>query len=156
MAIANTLQRFMTSGGVRYEVLTHPRSYSSSETAESAHIPGDRLAKAVLLVDENGYVLAVLPSTHRIALGQLDRLLQRHLGLATEEEVARLFRDCEVGAIPPFGTAYGIETILDDSLLEQPDIYFEAGDHEELIHLSGEQFRQLVAGVPHARFSRHV
>ncbi len=156
MAIANTLERFMANSGIHYEVLTHPRSHSSSETAESAHIHGDRLAKAVLLEDENGYVLAVLPSTHRIAQGQLDRLLQRHLGLATEQELARVFWDCELGAIPPFGTAYGIETILDESLLEQPDIYFEAGNHEELIHLSGEQFRQLVAGVPHARFSRHA
>lgn len=156
MAIATTLHDFIRSEGIRYDVLTHPRTFSSSRTAEVAHIPGDRLAKAVLLEDENGYLLAVLPASHRIALGELHRLLQRQLGLATEEEITAVFRDCEPGAIPPFGTAYGIETILDDSLLEQPEVYFEAGDHEEVIHVSGEQFRDLVAGIRHARFSRHA
>lgn len=156
MTIAHTLHDFMRSEGIRYDILTHPRTYSSSRTAEAAHVPGDRLAKAVLLEDENGYLLAVLPASHRIALGELHRLLQRQLGLATEEEIAAVFPDCEPGAIPPFGTAYGIETILDDTLLEQPEVYFEAGDHEELIHVSGEQFRALVAGARHARFSRHA
>jgi len=82
--------------------------------------------------------------------------LQRNLGLATENELAGLFKDCELGAIPPIGPAYGIEIVVDDSLLQEDDVYFEAGDHEELIHVSGKQFQDLVAGARHGHFSRHV
>jgi len=155
MAISNSLRNFMLTEGVKYDVLNHAHTSCSSETAEAAHVPGDRLAKAVLLEDENGYVLAVLPASHRLALGALHNALQRRLGLATEDEVSELFRDCELGAIPPFGEPYGIETVLDDSLLEQPEVYFESGDHEELIRVSGDQFRRLLAGWPHGSFSRH-
>lgn len=156
MDIANSLRNFMLTEGVKYDVLRHAHTSCSSETAEAAHIPGDRLAKAVLLEDESGYVLAVLPASRRLALGALHHALQRRLGLATEDEVGELFRDCELGAVPPFGEAYGIETVLDDSLMEQPEVYFESGNHEELIRVSGDQFRRLLAGWPHGPFSRHV
>ena len=82
--------------------------------------------------------------------------MQRNLGLATESELAGLFQDCAPGAIPPIGPAYGIETLVDESLLQMDDVYFEAGDHEELIHLSGKQFRELLAGARHGRYSYHV
>ncbi len=156
MAISNSLRNFMLTEGVHYDVLCHTHTSCSNETAEAAHVPGDRLAKAVLLEDEDGYVLVVLPASHRLALGALHNALQRRLGLATEGEVGELFRDCELGAIPPFGEPYGIETVLDDSLLEQPEVYFESGDHEELVRVSGEQFRRLLAGWPHGPFSQHA
>ncbi len=156
MPIANSLRNFMLTEGVKYGVLPHSHTSTSSETAQAAHVPGDRLAKAVLLEDDNGYLLAVLPASHRLELGALHHALHRRLGLATEGEVGALFRDCELGAIPPFGAAYGIDTILDDSLMDQPEVYFEAGDHEELVRLSGEQFCQLLAGGRHGRISRHA
>ncbi|MHB8745340.1 MAG: aminoacyl-tRNA deacylase [Gammaproteobacteria bacterium] len=156
MAIANRLRQYMKEQGVEFEVIRHPRSGSSMQSAEVAHIPGDKLAKAVVLEDEQGYLMAVVPATHRIELGALHRELRRELGLATEREIRELFWDCQSGAIPPTGAAYGIETILDDSLADKADVYFEAGDHEELVHVSAEQFRNLMAGIDHARISSRI
>lgn len=156
MAIASTIKQFLKEHHVAYDVVVHPRTLSSMETAAEAHVPGNRLIKCVVIEDEAGYLMVALPSTHRLELGQLHRQLQRNFGLATERELAELFKDCEVGAIPPLGAAYGIETLVDDSLLEQDDIYFEAGDHEELIHVSGKQFQNLLAGARHGRYSYHV
>ena len=155
MAIANRLRQYMKEQGVKFEVIRHPHTGSSMQSAELAHIPGDKLAKAVLLEDEQGYLMAVVPATHRLELGALHRELRRQLGLATEREIRELFWDCEAGAIPPTGAAYGIETIIDESLSEKPDVYFEGGDHEELVHVSGDQFRNLMAGVGHAHISSH-
>ena len=156
MAIANRLRQYMQERGVKFEVIRHPRSDSSMQSAAAAHIPGDRMAKAVLLEDEQGYLMAVVPATHRLELGALHRELHRQLGLATEREIQELFWDCASGAIPPAGAAYGIETIFDDSLTEMPDVYFEAGDHEELVHVDAEQFRNLMTGTEHARISSHL
>jgi len=157
MAMAETLTRYLQTQDVSYDLLHHAHTATSMEAAQAAHIPGDQLAKTVLLEDESGFVVAVLPATHRIDLGESHRQMNRRLGLATESEMSQLFTDCELGAVPPIGTAYGIDTIVDDSLAEQVEVYFDAGDHEQLVHVSGEAFSNLLGGkVAYANFSRHV
>lgn len=157
MAIASRIQDYMAEHGCHYEVLTHAHSHNSMQTAQLAHVPGERLAKSVMLEDdEGGFVMAVIPSSHHVRLGQLSRELNRPLHLATEDELPALFSDCERGAIPPVGMAYGISTVVDDSLAEQPDVYFEAGDHELLIHMEREDFMHLMDGAAHGRFCDHT
>jgi Ala-tRNA(Pro) deacylase len=147
---------FLKQHAVEYELINHPHSVSSLHTAQVAHVPGDQLAKSVLLEDESGYLMAVIPSTHRVDLGTLHHRLQRRVGLAIEREVTELFPDCDPGAIPAIGPAYRVATIIDDALLDEPDVYFEAGDHEALVHVSGQAFGTMMAGVPHARFTHHI
>jgi Ala-tRNA(Pro) deacylase len=154
MTIATRLKWYLDSHGVDYEVVHHARSNSSLESARAAHVPGGRLAKCVLLEDTRGYVLAVLPASCRIEMKELRWELGRNLALASEAELAGLFSDCELGALPALGDAYGIPTVVDDSLLRLPDLYLEAGDHEDLVHVSGSAFRELLRGSAHARFGR--
>jgi Ala-tRNA(Pro) deacylase len=78
------------------------------------------------------------------------------VGLAIESEVGELFRDCDPGAIPAIGAAYRVDTIVDDALLQQPHVYFEAGDHEALVHMTGQAFAAMMANVPHGSFTHHV
>src|ERR1700733_8945904 len=126
MSMSATLQDCLHSRGSRYEIVRHPYSHSSVETAAAAHIPGDRLAKTVLLEDEHGYVAAVLPSTYAVRLSELWAQTGRHpLGLAKEVDLRELFKDGAAGAPPPVCTAYGMYTYLDESLVSQPDVYFE-------------------------------
>ena len=154
MAIASTVSDYLAEHDVAYDVLTHRHTASSGETAEASHVPGTRLAKSVIVEDDQGYLMVVLPSNRQVNFGELHRQLNRNLGLATEGELVKLFADCEVGALPAMGPAYGMETIVDDVLAEQPDIYFEAGDHEQLIHVSAETFQLLMGDrIRHGRFS---
>jgi len=153
MSIASRLQQFMDSEGVAYDAVTHAQTMTSAGSAHAAHVPGMRVAKPVVLHHERGYALAVVPSTHRVELGSLQGLLGGHLGLATEEEAARLFDDCALGAIPPIGAAYGLAVFLDESLDDAPELYFEGGDHTTLVHVSGEAFRALTKDARRARFS---
>ena len=154
MSIAMTVSDYLAEHDVAYDVLTHPHTATSGETAEASHVPGNRLAKSVILGDEMGYLMVVLPSNRQVDLGELHRQLNRNLGLVTESELGRLFNDCETGALPAMGPAYGLETVVDDLLAEQPDIYFEAGDHEQLIHVSAETFQMLLGDrIQHGQFS---
>jgi Ala-tRNA(Pro) deacylase len=91
-----------------------------------------------------------------VDLGAVHRQLNRRLGLATDRELTDLFKDCEPGAIPPLGRAYGLETILDESLNGWQDVYFEGGDHVALVHVTGEDFLRLMADAPRGEFSHHV
>ena len=156
MSIAAKLSDYLSRAGVPYEVLSHAPTKTSSETAEVAHVTGERVAKAVVLHDERGYVLAVVPSSHRVELDSLQSLLKRRLSLATEGEIAGLFPDCERGAVPALGAAYGLGTVVDDSLKTQPDVYFEAGDHRTLVHVNASDFASLLVDAGYGRFSHHV
>ena len=153
MAIAATVQRFLEENSVGYELVPHPHTGSSHETAEAAHVSEDHIAKAVMVRDAAGYAMVVVPASNWVDVEHLRQELDREVHLATEEDFARLFSDCEAGAAPPLGPAYAIETFLDQALLSLANVYFEAGDHEHLVHTSGDDFRTLLAGVRHGYFS---
>jgi Ala-tRNA(Pro) deacylase len=156
MTIAASVQQCLAREGVDYDVIAHERTRDSNHSAQAAHIPGDRLAKCVMLADDNGYLMAVVPATHKVDLGAVHRRLNRELGLATDRELLELFKDCEPGALPPLGLAYGINAILDESLVDAADIYFEAGDHRALVHMSGRDFLKLMANAPRRTISHHL
>lgn len=153
MTIAKQLEWFLEAAGVDYEILPHPHSSHSLQTARRGRIPLHCLAKPVLLEDEYGYVMAVVPAARRVDIERLGAQLHRQLELATEAEVADLFRDCERGAMPALGAPYRIPTVYDESLAGLSDVYFEAGDHDELVHLSGPDFLELLSDSLHGRFS---
>ena len=153
MAMALTLRKFLAEHGIAYDILSHPHTSSSMNTAEAAHIPGNNLAKSVILEDEDGYLMAVIPATHHVKIGKVNHAVNRHMGLATESELETLFSDCELGAIPAIGQAYKMDTIVDENLQRCSDIYLEAGDHEDLIHIKGSSFRKLMKNSRHATIS---
>jgi Ala-tRNA(Pro) deacylase len=147
MAIAAQLLTYLAAQGAAYDVLEHPPTISAKETAHQARVPSDHMLKAVLLRDRNGYMLAVLPASDRLDLGRLRISLHRRVRLATENEIATQFSDCMPGAIPALGAAYHVDMLVDDSLGNRPDVYFEGGDHRSLIHMKGADFWQLAAGA---------
>lgn len=153
MGMAITLREYLDRKGVGFDLVEHEYAPSSSRAAAAAHLSGDQVAKAVLLVDDSGYLLAAVPATHRIQLGLLHRCYRRHFGLATEEDLETLFDDCECGAVPPLGEPYGLDVLVDMHLARCRDIYFEAGDHREFVHMRGQDFRALLEGADHGYFS---
>lgn len=153
MTIAKTVIDCLQKDSVAYDVVAHRRTVRARDTARCVPVPPERVAKAVVLSDGKRYLMAVIPASKYVSLKTLSKKLKRDLSLAREDQLAPVFRDCRRGAIPPLGPAYGMETIVDDSLVGQPEVYFEAGDHEELIRVSGEQFLSLLRQARHGQFS---
>lgn len=153
MAIAKRLERFLEASGLPYEVRSHPRSVHSAQTARRSGVPLASLAKPVLLSDEYGYVLAVVPAARRVDLARLGAQLHRRLELATEAEIDGLFRDCEPGALPALGQPWEIPTVYDDALVGLRDVYFEAGGHGEVVRMRGADYLALLAPSLHGPFS---
>src|SRR5512147_1128584 len=113
MAIAATIERYLAGQGISYDVVAHRHTGDSLHTAEAAHISGESVAKAVV-EDEQGYVVAVLPATYKLKIGELHAFTgRRHQRLVSEEELARLFKDCELDAVPALAAAYGVEAVWD-------------------------------------------
>jgi Ala-tRNA(Pro) deacylase len=154
--MSTRLKWFLDSRGIRYEVVPHDPTSTSRETARVAHVPEDRLAKSVILEDERGYVMAIVPASCRVSLEALGDELNRRLELATEDELHELFRDCELGAVPPIADPYGLPAVVDHRLWDLADVYFEAGDHQDLIHLTGAEFQRLQQHALTASFGRRL
>jgi Ala-tRNA(Pro) deacylase len=154
MTIAPILQRHLDRN-VSYDVITHDPTMSSSRTAQACHVSGDRLAKAIVLRRNGGYMLAVLPASRHIRLPDLKLQIGDDVDLANEGEIRQLFPDCALGAVPAVGECYDLDVIVDDSIQEPPDIYLEGGDHTTLVHIDQAQFTRLMAEARHGRFSVH-
>lgn len=147
MAPAQTLKAHLERHGVAWRTLRHPATASSHDTAAAAHVPEDHIAKAVVVRDDRGTAMVVIPASHWLRLETLNAKLDRSFVLAAEAELDRLFPDCAAGAIPPVGPAYGLETLVDENLASLARVFLEAGDHESLIEVSGEDFLRLQDGA---------
>lgn len=155
MSIPSHLTSYLDQRGARYEISMHGHSHSSLETARCANVSPGQLAKSVILEDETGCVMAVIPADKIIMLGEFSRFVGRHrLKLAGEARIAALFDDCDPGAIPPVGMAWGLPTIVDDELETNDVVFMEGGDHERLLRMSHEQFHALMRAQPHGSFSK--
>ena len=155
MDIAPTLVKLLAKHGISYDTIHHEYSSSSLHAAHSAKIPVQKMVKTVVLEDDRGYIMALVPANQYVKINELNKILNRRMGLATETELAHLFTDCEPGAIPPIGVAYGMTTIVDNNLEDCHDVYIEAGNHIDLLHISGSAFRQLVEHSRHASICVH-
>jgi Ala-tRNA(Pro) deacylase len=153
MAIAIGLAQYLAERGVPYDVIEHPHTETASQSAEASRIPPDRIAKAVVLKGGDGFMLAVLPASRHIQFAELRKQLGHDVDIANEEQIETLFLDCESGAVPALGAAYGLKAIVDESLANQPEIYIEGGDHSSLVHISGTIFRELLSDARYAGFA---
>ena len=151
MSIAPQLKQHLDEARADYELIEHAPTKSSLESATASDVPAEKIAKAVLLDTEDNYLLAVLPSDRRVELSELRSELGHKPRLVGEEEIKGIFKDCDLGAIPPVG--YGVTTIVDSSIDEQPDVYFEAGDHSSLVHMDRAEFSRVMKDARHGQFS---
>jgi Ala-tRNA(Pro) deacylase len=153
MSIPLRLSSYLEKRGVHCEVWAHRHSRTSVQTARTARVAPHDLAKSVIVEDDVGCLMAVVPADRKVKLGELSRMLgRRHLRLADEQRIAELFTDCERGAVPALGMAWNVETVVDDELETRTVVYIEGGDHERLLRLSHDQFHSLMATVRHGQF----
>jgi Ala-tRNA(Pro) deacylase len=138
---------------VEFETLLHCPASSSSRRAQQLHVSGTHVAKGVLIRSGESHVLAVLPASARIDLEQLSTVLGGAVvTLASEDEVELVFGDCERGALPPFGTLYGVRTIVDSSLADQEKIVCLGNSRHEGLCLRYRDY-ELIETPLRARFA---
>jgi Ala-tRNA(Pro) deacylase len=143
--ILKELRECLDSHDVKYTIISHSPAFTAQEIAATAHISGREVAKTVIVNTEDKKVMVVLPASHMIDF----RLLSEGLGtkktiLATETEFKDLFENCEVGAMPPFGSLFGMDVVVSKALAEDEEIAFNAGTHRELVMMRYADFERLV------------
>ena len=139
------LREFLDSHDIQYVVISHSVAYTAQGIAALTHIPGKELAKTVVTKIDGRFAMAVVPASRQVDLALLRAATRSNtVELASEMEFQNKFRDCETGAMPPFGNLYDMAVFADESLARDQVIAFNAGSHRELIRLAWNDFERLV------------
>ena len=145
MPLTQPLRRFLDSGHAQFTHTTHPRAFTAREVAHAEHLPPREVAKTVVVVGDGSYHMIVVPASRLVDLHEVRAALGlSQVRLCTEDELSKLFPDCEVGAMPPLGPLYGIPVYLDAMLAGQETMAFNGGTHRDEIHMATAEFRRLV------------
>jgi Ala-tRNA(Pro) deacylase len=140
------LEAYLREQGVPFERQSHRVAFTAQEVAASEHLPSDMVAKVVMVFADADMVMLVLPASHRADLTKVAAALgAQNAWLAGEHEFAEVFRDCDIGAMPPFGNLYDIPVFVDRTLTEDPTIVFQAGTHTDTISMAYADYARLVA-----------
>lgn len=126
---------YLTEQRIDFERLLHPVAFSAQKRAKYLRLSGDLVAKSVLLCGPQGYLLAVLPATHRVDTQAVSAYAGGPVRLAKDNEIAEVFPDCEWGVVPPFGARYGLTTLLDDSIAPESRIVLETNSQFEAVRM---------------------
>jgi len=134
--VFDRLEALLRAKEISYKVLEHGPAYTSAEAASVRGVDLHTGAKALLLKAQDDFLLAVMPADHSLD----SRVTRQTLGwknvrFATKDEVT-LWTALQPGAIPPFGSLFGLRTFCDPALGENQTIYFNAGSHSKSMGLT--------------------
>ena len=151
-----TLQSFLDAMQVAYRVSHHPTAYTAQDLAMAEHVSGKKVIKPVVVRADEEFVMCALPACYKVDLDELrDQLQVRDIELCKEDKLRELFPDCELGAEPPIGRLYGMTTLMDESLVRDDHVTFQAGTHTDAVTMSLADYRR-VAQPELAHFGRPV
>jgi Ala-tRNA(Pro) deacylase len=144
MPLSDKVRGFLDSRHAEYTITTHPQAYTAREVAVAEHLPAREIAKTVVIFGDGEYHMIIVPANKLVDFQEVRHTLGLNQArLATEDELSRLFPDCELGAMPPFGSLYGCSVYLDSSLAAEETIAFNGGTHRDVIHMRTVDFRKL-------------
>jgi len=136
MSIPEKLVRLLNDRKIPFKVVTHPEAFTAQQVAQSTRVPGRAFAKSVIVSVDGKVWMAVVPATERVNLSRMQNCLgARKARLATESEFSSLFPDCDLGAMPIFGSLYGVPVLMSQDLTQNEEIAFTAGTHRDVVQL---------------------
>jgi len=145
MKCRERMEQYLRENGVGFEVMVHSQAFTMQEVAAALHVPGNQVAKVVIVCADDEKAMLVLPAPYRLNIEKARALLGvKKARLAKEDEFADLFPDCATGAMPPFGNLYDVPVYVDQALAEESDIVFRIGTHRESMKVAYADFARLV------------
>jgi Ala-tRNA(Pro) deacylase len=146
MSSIEKLTNFLDYSNINYNLLHHDATYTCEQLAHKLDVPTKDIAKTVIIKNDKGYAMIVLPGDKKINLSFLKNMfLSNKLELAKESEFKKLFPDCELGAMPPFGNLYKLPVYVAHSLTLDSEIIFNAGTHCDAIKMKFDDYTRIVS-----------
>ena len=143
-SVTNALKRHQ----MPFVTFRHPPVYTAQEQAAVSHTPGRCSAKVVICIADDGPLQAVVPAHYLLDLERLRLIADTlTLRLANEKEIAELYPEFEVGAMPPFGMMYGHRVFVEQCFVGEPEMVFNGGTHTDSVCMHYSDFAEMVKPV---------
>jgi Ala-tRNA(Pro) deacylase len=138
------LKDFLDENCVSYEYKEHEEVRTSEEAARARGEDIKIGAKAMILKCDEKFVMLVLSAAKKIDSKKVKRLLGADsLRFATPDEVTQL-TGCLPGGVPPFGSIFDLELVVDKSVTENEFMAFNAGERTKSLKLKTEDYLRLL------------
>lgn len=135
-ALRRRLLARLRQAGVAFTESEHAAVRTSEEAAAVRGAPLHSGAKALVLKSGDRFLLAVLPADRALDSRALRAAAgSRRIRFASREELLEL-TGLTPGAVPPFGSLFGMETVCDPGLADNRLINFNAGSHRHSVQMN--------------------
>ncbi|MCS5708050.1 HDOD domain-containing protein [Candidatus Berkiella cookevillensis] len=150
------IYEYLDGLALSYEVIEHAETRSLEQAAQLCAIPRTELLRTVILSEEHGALMAILPCNRLLDFSVLCKTLNRDLAPAQYESLQLIFKECEANSYPPLPDYFEMDAILDKSILSLEDVYFEPGNHHTLIKMTRQDFLSLLHNAWQGDFSAPI
>ena len=148
LASYERLVRTLEAGGARFRFIDHaPEGRTEFVSALRGHDP-HQAAKCLVLMAKQGkkttrFVLAVVPGDKKVDPEAVKRLMSAtYVGFASPPDAERITQ-CVTGTVLPFAFSDELTLLVDPAVLENAEIYFNAGRLDRSVALDSEDYARI-------------
>ena len=143
-SIHDLVVKLLKQNHVHFDPLKHQAVYTSEEAAKIRGTTLKQGARALLLKADDRYILTVTSAANEVDLEKLKSILDAEsLELAKAKDV-KTQTGCEVGAVPPFGNLFGVQTYADQKVLSNDLLAFNAGSNTDSVKMKAADWQKIV------------
>ncbi|MFF0862706.1 YbaK/EbsC family protein [Nonomuraea sp. NPDC003560] len=140
----------LDAGGARYRVIDHPAEGRTEQVSALRGHGVEQAAKCLIVMVKIGkkrtrHVLAVVPGDARLDLQAVKGLLEGTYVAFADKDRAEELAGSVSGTVLPFSHDPRLELVVDPSLLELPEIYFNAARLDRSLALATDDYVRLAA-----------
>ena len=129
---------------VEFKIFEHDPVFTSEDAAKARGTKIEQSAKALVLKADDHFVMAVVAGDKELDLVKLKSIIKAEkLGMASSDEVKKVTA-CGIGSVPPFGNLFSLDTFVDESVLKNEFIAFNAGSHTTSLMITSKALVDLV------------
>jgi len=134
-----SVSNFLRENNIRGEIVQLSHHASTVEAAAQAlGVSSDGIVKSVVLLADSSPILVIANGTARIDTKRLADYLgvaKKRVKLADSPTVLEL-TGFSIGGVPPFGHKTPLRTLVEDRVLNQPEVYAGGGAVDAVLRIA--------------------
>lgn len=156
MAIPASVKKCLEEQSVNYDLAAAGLTLDEVQPTSEVVIHPSQKAKLIILQDSIGLMQVLIPADSLLDLSHLCELLGRNLQAINDDELSKLLKPLSCQNLPGVPQLTGLDTVVEQSLLEKDQLYVDSGNDDVLIKLDKVQLRQITGKAKICTFTHKV
>ncbi|MFH0791684.1 MAG: YbaK/EbsC family protein [bacterium] len=156
MGTSNRIIKFIS--GSKYKLINHRTVYTAYDKATTLKVKPDMIVKTLAVKADKEIYIVAIPGNRNLDIIRLKKELNvlrkknkekifQKIDFLKEGIIKQSFKEIKVGAIPPFGSLWKLNTVIDKPLLRQKKLLISAGNYEESLEISPTELKKIVPDI---------